>query len=226
MKTVRNIGLILGIAVAVGLLLRVSNAKRPGTTDTASQPVFYSNENAVSDNQNLRPEDVANDTPSKPPEDEDWLSRFELTERSGQTVTSEDLKGTPYVVSFFFSTCPASCIRQNQIVRSLQETFSGQGVRFVSISVDPETDRPEVLREYATRFGADEQQWLFMTGELDYIRRVGGEIFMQPVNKKFHTDRFALVDAEGRIEGFYNWPEERQLEAMKKSIRAMLRDAS
>jgi protein SCO1/2 len=61
-----------------------------------------------------------------------------------------------------------------------------------------------------------------MTGDLTYIRRIGGEIFRQPVDKQFHTERFALVDPKGEIEGFYNWPEKRQLSAMKDKIREMM----
>jgi protein SCO1/2 len=107
-------------------------------------------------------------------------------------------------------------------LKELQDAFSGRGVKFVAISVDPETDTPEQLREYATRFDADEDQWLFMTGDLTYIRRIGAEIFQQPVNKKFHTERFVLVDPEGAIEGFYNWPEKVQFRKLKAKIEAML----
>ena len=77
-------------------------------------------------------------------------------------------------------------------------SLKGEGVRFVAISVDPETDTPERLREYAARFGADENQWLFMTGDLTYIRRIGAEVYRQPVDKKFHTERFMLVDRQRR----------------------------
>ncbi|MEL6105698.1 MAG: SCO family protein [Planctomycetota bacterium] len=157
-----------------------------------------------------------------PPESEAWLSRFELIERSGKLVKSEQLLGQPYVVSFFFSTCPSICVQQNQKLKELQDRFEGQGVKFVAISVDPETDTPEQLREYAARFGADEEQWLFLTGDLTYIRRIGGEIFQQPVDKKFHTERFVLVDPEGKIEGMYSWPEERQFRKLQSSIDSMI----
>jgi len=139
-------------------------------------------------------------------------------ERSGELVSSEDLLGSPYVVSFFFSTCPSICIQQNQKIKELQEEFDGQPVRFVAISVDPERDTPEQLREYAARFNADSEQWLFLTGELNYIRRVGAEVYRQPVNKQFHTERFVLVDPSGEIEGFYNWPEPAQFEKLKERI--------
>ncbi|MEC7408964.1 MAG: SCO family protein, partial [Planctomycetota bacterium] len=115
-------------------------------------------------------------------------------------------------------TCPSICVQQNQKIKELQEQFAGQSVRFVAISVDPEKDTPEQLTEYAARFDADPNQWLFLTGDLTYIRRVGAEVFRQPVNKQFHTERFVLVDPSGEIEGFYNWPEPIQFEKLKEKI--------
>jgi protein SCO1/2 len=64
-----------------------------------------------------------------------------------------------------------------------------------------------------------------MTGDLTYIRRVGAEIFHQPVNKQFHTERFVLVDSKGQIEGMYSWPEPKQFEKLQESIQQMLTDS-
>ncbi|MBB3204418.1 protein SCO1/2 [Rhodopirellula rubra] len=220
MKTTLNVILILAAGFVAGLTVRQFRAK--STAGPAPGETVYTNDNAIADNASLKPEDIENDSPTKPPEDEEWLSRFELIERSGEKVSSEDLKGAPYVVSFFFSTCPSICVQQNQKIQELQEQFKDQGVKFVAISVDPETDTPEVLQEYSTRFGADENQWLFLTGDLTYIRRIGAEIFRQPVSKQFHTERFVLVDSEGKVEGFYNWPEKKQFAKLQERIAEML----
>ncbi|MEM1228657.1 MAG: SCO family protein [Planctomycetota bacterium] len=226
MRTLLHLLSILCLGIVVGLAVRSFRAKPSTGSEPLAGEVVYGSANPWVDNEAVQAADVVSAEPSKPPAEEDWLSRFELMERSGEMVRSEDLKGNPYVVSFFFSTCPSICVQQNQQIKALQDEFEGQGVRFVAISVDPETDTPEVLREYAARFGADQKQWLFLTGELKYIRRIGGEIFRQPVNKQFHTERFVLVDPEGQIEGFYNWPEPRQLEALKSKIHEMLTDRS
>ncbi len=207
--------MILLVGVGLGLVIR---AMRPAFWPSGPGPddIVYRNDSSEAI------DSIENPTPSHPPEDEEWLSRFELIERSGETVTSEDLLGQPYIVSFFFSTCPSICIQQNQKLKELQDAFAGEGVRFVAISVDPENDTPERLREYAARFGADQEQWLFMTGDLTYIRRIGAEIYRQPVDKKFHSERFVLVDPKGEIEGFYSWPEKAQFEKLKETIRSML----
>jgi len=223
MKTFLHVILILVLGVGIGLVIRSvrsgDTAKRVGP---GPQDQIFTNDVTPEEAKQITAADIAKHEITRPPEDEAWLSRFELTERSGDTIRSEDLLGEPYVVSFFFSQCPSICVQQNQKLKQLQDEFANQGVRFVAISVDPENDTPEALREYAARFGADPNQWLFLTGELPYIRRVGSEVFQLPVDKQFHTERFVLVDPSGKIEGMYSWPETKQFESLKQSIRAML----
>ena len=224
MRTFIHFVLILVAGVGIGLGLRWMRSANPRLQPSPDDQVF-TNEVTTEEAKRIDPSDVEKASVTKPPEDEEWLSRFELLERSGKTVKSEELLGSPYVVSFFFSTCPSVCVQQNQKLKMLQDEFQGERVRFLAISVDPENDRPEQLREYAARFGADKDQWLFLTGELPYIRRVGAEVFQLPVDQKFHTERFVLVDPEGKIEGMYSWPEEKQFDKLKSRIREMLETA-
>jgi len=213
-----TIHLVLIMLIGVGLGLAIRNLRQTPSPGPGPGEIVYTND----DPNDVDRSAIENPTPTHPPEDQQWLSQFELTERSGKTIKSEDLLGQPYVVSFFFSTCPSICVQQNQKIKELQDRFEGKGVRFVAISVDPETDTPEKLQEYAARFGADEDQWLFMTGDLTYIRRIGAEIYQQPVDKKFHSERFILVDSSGAIEGFYNWPEKVQFRKLQEKIAQML----
>jgi protein SCO1/2 len=156
------------------------------------------------------------------PESADWLTHFELIERSGKTVRSEELKGQPYVVGFFFTLCPSICVNQNAKVKELQDSYRGQPLRLLSISCDPEVDRPEVLREYAQRFDADPQQWLFLTGEMDYISRVAGEMYFLAAERRFHAEKFVLVDAQGKNVGFYTWSDPLQFNELRRDIDKLL----
>ena len=211
MRTASNLLAILAVGVLLGLIGR---AYRNQTSPEGPGPdyVVYTHDVAPGEQPIDISSEIPNDEVDRPPEDEAWLSRFELTERSGRLISSEELEGQPYIVSFFFTKCPSVCPRQNQKLKELQQQFKGKKVRFLSISVDPDNDTPEAMREYAARFGADKDQWLFLTGDLTYIRRIGAEIFQQPIDKGFHTEKFVLVDAEGTIEGFYSWPEKLQFE--------------
>lgn len=151
-----------------------------------------------------------------------WLREFALTERSGKKISSQDLMGEPYVAGFFFTLCPTICINQNTKIQQLQAKFNKKPIRFLSISCDPEVDTPEVLTEYAEKFDADPDQWLFLTGDMKHIERVGGEMFSLAVKRRFHAEKFALVDANGDIAGFYDWADPVQYRALQDDIEAIL----
>ncbi len=153
---------------------------------------------------------------------EEWTRSFSLIERSGKPFKSEQLEGQPYVAGFFFSLCPTICLKQNQKVQQLQTKFSGEDIRFLSISCDPEIDTPAQLTKYARKFDADESQWLFLTGEMDHIKRVGGEMYSLAVERRGHAEKFVLVDAEGDIVGFYAWADPVQWQMLQSDIKDLL----
>jgi protein SCO1 len=141
-----------------------------------------------------------------PPDGEsEWLTGFTLTERSGKQVEWTDLAGKVRVVSFFFSSCPANCLRQNQTVGEIQQAFVGKNVVCVSITCDPDIDTPERLREYATKLNASPDQWLFLTGRLIYVRRVAAELFGVALDKQTHTERLIVCDKWGKLRGTFEW---------------------
>lgn len=220
MRTLINVIAILALGLAAGFVLRAFRAGDELPKEDRGVAAH------VSDLEPTRPAGVDDESlqrvGTKPEAVEGWMTEFELTERSGETLTSATLLGQPYVASFFFSTCPSVCKLQNEKMQQLQAQFAGKGVRFLAISVDPEVDTPEVLREYAQRYKADEDQWLFLTGDLGYIRRVGGEVFGVAVDQKFHTEKFILVNREGDVVGYYTWTDQSQFDRLKKDIEKLL----
>jgi len=95
---------------------------------------------------------------------------FSFIERSARRITLADLVGKVWIVNFFYTECTDTCPLQSANMARLQAALSAEpDVRLVSISVDPEHDTPEVLSEYAARFRADPERWLFLTGPRDAI---------------------------------------------------------
>lgn len=157
----------------------------------------------------------------------DWqdipiLEDFTLTERSGKLFHSKDMDGKVWVVSFFFASCPSICRQQNARIEELAREYGPKGVTFVNITVDPENDTPAVLREYAHQFHADEKQWLFLTGDLLHIRRIGAEIFQLATNEQAHSERLMVVGRWGKIRGSYHWREYENVAAMKEKLDELL----
>ena len=131
------------------------------------------------------------------------LPDFALIERSGRTVTRDDLLGGVWVASFIFTSCRGPCpeltLRMRSLARTLAETE--RDVRVVSITVDPEIDTPAVLGRYADRHHADPDRWWFLTGEGERdVRRLVLEGFLQPLSPAtqsgpiIHSTRVVLID--------------------------------
>jgi protein SCO1/2 len=98
---------------------------------------------------------------------------FALVERSGRQITRADLLGKVWIVNFFYTECPDVCpLESTHMARLQHELAQAPDVRLVSISVDPEHDTPEVLAEYASRYGADPERWLLLTGPREAIHQL------------------------------------------------------
>ena len=157
---------------------------------------------------------------------------FSLVERSGRPVSAGDLRGRVWVADFIYTRCQDSCPLQSRAMAALQADLEAHGdLRSVSITVDPLTDSPAVLSEYADRYGADPERWLFLTGELREIRRIvqdGFRLSAAPVDGQtldpvlFHSARFVLVDRNGEIRGYYDSNDPRALERLRENARSLL----
>jgi cytochrome oxidase Cu insertion factor (SCO1/SenC/PrrC family) len=103
---------------------------------------------------------------------------FALTDQSGRPVRRADLEGKVWIASFIFTNCRDECPLMTAEMAQLQAGFADvSDFRLVSISVDPERDRPAVLSQYADRFNADPERWLFLTGDKQAIYRLVREGF-------------------------------------------------
>ncbi|HND53672.1 MAG TPA: SCO family protein [Pirellulaceae bacterium] len=152
----------------------------------------------------------------------DWLEDYKLVERSGRTFDSHELKGHVHIVSFFFATCPTTCVNQNKQMQLLQRSFAGKDVKFLAITCDPKRDSPDALKAYAKKFDADPEQWLFLTGELPHIRRIGAEVYGVPVDEQTHTEKFLVYDKRGEKRGGFNWNRSAELGELRTLVDKLL----
>jgi protein SCO1 len=144
------------------------------------------------------------------------IGDFTLTERSGREVSAADLRGKVWIASFIFTRCSGPCPQVTAAMAKLQAEFASQpDVRLVTFTVDPEYDDPKILTQYAERFHADPDRWLFLTGkETDVYRllrdgfKVGADRNTDPgaapgqaVN---HDTHLAVVDRRGRVRGYFS----------------------
>jgi cytochrome oxidase Cu insertion factor (SCO1/SenC/PrrC family) len=154
---------------------------------------------------------------------------FSLTERSSRKVSRQDLAGKVWVADFIFTRCAGMCLAMSANMKKLQDGLPEE-VHLVSFSVDPVNDTPAVLTEYANRYGADRDRWLFLTGEQEAITKLSINGFKlaldttsgteaEPIT---HSSRIALVDKEGRIRGYYGTEEPDALHRLIEDAKNLL----
>ena len=152
----------------------------------------------------------------------EWLTKYTLTERSGKKFHSETLAGKVHVVNFFFTACPTACPLQTQKIQELDREYGAHGVHFLSITCDPDTDTPAVLQQYAKKYHADPDRWVFLTGDVAYIRRVAAEVYLSPLSERGHREDFVVVDKWGQVRANFSWNNPAQITSMKKLLNTLL----
>ncbi|HYO10439.1 MAG TPA: SCO family protein [Tepidisphaeraceae bacterium] len=156
---------------------------------------------------------------------------FELTDQDDRPVTLASLRGKPFVGNFVFTRCGGPCPMMTSKMATLQKTLPAPDLQFLSISVDPATDTPAVLKAYAGKYGADESRWKFLTGAPDAVYATARGFFLTalPANDKnpiIHDERFVLVDATGKIRGYYHSNNEAEVARLKQDAVVLAEDAA
>ena len=144
------------------------------------------------------------------------IPSFALTERTGRTVTDQELRGRVWVAGFVFTRCPSVCPRLAGEMAALQPRLAalpgGEDARLVAFSVDPEYDTPPVLTAWARGLGADPERWLFLTGDRLQIWRLAEQGFKLPVSSVMgeaphpilHSQKLVVVDRYGEVRGWFD----------------------
>ena len=136
---------------------------------------------------------------------------FSFVERSGKPAGRKDLLGRIWVADFIFTSCAGACpamtMRMAAVHAALRDV---PGATCVSFSVDPDRDTLEALRSYADRYSATADRWWFLRGPQAEVVRLQHDGFKMGHSEDpfIHSQRFVLVDARGRIRGWYDGTEE------------------
>jgi protein SCO1/2 len=157
---------------------------------------------------------LASSTPGPSPADHDSSGLpvigeapdFDLRAEDGTKVALRHYRGKVVAVTFIFASCSATCPTMTAKMATVQddlETAFGPKVAFLSITVDPEHDTPEVLKDYAHAFGANSVGWHFLTGSpraiADVKRRYGVFAANSPDRELEHTNLISIIDPRGKL---------------------------
>jgi len=157
------------------------------------------------------------------------VPQFQLTAQNGQPFDSAVLKGKIWVADFIFTTCPGPCPRMTSQMHQVQQaTWKMSEVKLVSFTVDPARDTPQQLAEYAKAHHASPEHWYFLTGPQQELDHLGFDVFkLNHVDGAFqHSTRFALVDKDSHIRGYYETSEPQAISKLVSDIHALGREAT
>jgi protein SCO1/2 len=137
---------------------------------------------------------------------------FSLTDQNGSSFQFKALRGKNILVSFIYTTCPDICPLTTANMRLVQKNLSPAehgSVYLLSITTDPEVDRPQVLRSYAERYEVDFSNWSFLTGDLQTLAPVWKAFGVKAQRKGRglvgHTSLTVLADTKGVMRfGYYD----------------------
>ena len=135
--------------------------------------------------------------------------------QDGKTLHFSAFRGSTVVLTFIYTRCPLPtfCPLMDRhfvtVQKALKADPSLQAVHLVTVSFDPITDTPPVLRKHATDLRADLTRWTFLTGNRDDIDRFAawfGVSVSRAMNDQrdvTHNLRTAIVNGAGRLTKVY-----------------------
>jgi protein SCO1/2 len=152
---------------------------------------------------------------------------FTFTDQHGRAISSKDLEGKVSVADFIFTRCAGPCPLMTLRMADLTRKVTDPNVRFVSFSVDPEHDTPEVLKRYAEERGATDPRLHFVTGPKEQIFALARTLLVaaQPGTADhpiLHSDRLLVIDQKGQLRTTFRALEPGALEDTSRAVASLL----
>ena len=133
---------------------------------------------------------------------------FSYLDQDGHRATDQELRGHVWIASFLFTTCTTACPLLTAQLAMLQRQIADPDVRFVSFSVDPEHDAPDVLKAYRARWTGDPRWTLLNPGaglaSLAQAMKISAARTGPGEQDVIHSSVFELVDAQGQVRAVYD----------------------
>lgn len=159
------------------------------------------------------------------------VGEFMLTDHKGNVFTQDTVKGKIRVTNFFFARCKGVCPKMNgNLATAVYEKYKySPNIVFVSHTVDPTHDTPEVLNKYAKNMAAEYKHWYFVTGEYEDIAEVQNQYLLpkadgSSIDQIAHSQHIVLVDKEDRVRGTYDGLDYAKMKKLEEDIKILLQE--
>ncbi|MBC2605466.1 SCO family protein [Pelagicoccus albus] len=162
------------------------------------------------------------------------VANFEFLDQEGAPFSSEQLEGKVWLANFVFTSCSAECpILTAKMMHVREELGTDANVEYVSFSVDPVTDTPERLKEYASDYGSAED-WVLLTGDGEKLDSLIKNSFLLPTAKDYHerrdiaatgfihSNKLIVVDQKGTVRYAVDGLEEGAVERLSTVMKRLM----
>jgi protein SCO1/2 len=156
---------------------------------------------------------------------------FEMINQNKDTVSALDYRGKIHVANFFFVTCPQVCPIMMQKIEKIASNLEKQPIYFISFSVNPQHDTPEILHQYVLDKKLNTKHWNLLTGDKaeiytlaqrGYLLAAGEDI--QAEGGFLHSTQAVLVDSFFRIRGLYDTFSDKEIKQLEKDIQKLIEE--
>ncbi|MBX7115826.1 MAG: SCO family protein [Myxococcaceae bacterium] len=155
---------------------------------------------------------------------------FSYPDQHGETVTDASLRGKVWVANFIFTQCRTVCPLLTSKMTMLMRRLEGVDARFVSFSVDPAHDTPEVLLHYKHRWAPDEARWTLLSTDANSLPALAKAFHVSAEKNTegegdpiIHSSIFVVVDAQGLVRGVFDSEHGKDFDAMKDAVLRLSR---
>jgi protein SCO1/2 len=143
----------------------------------------------------------------------DEVPDFKLIDQNGKRFSLHQYRGQIIVLTFIYTRCPLPdyCPLMTDNFAEIEKTLKTESAPYpktslLSVTLDPEYDTPEVLREYAARHSSDSSHWIFATGTKDEVKEIAtyfGIQYWRDGDQVVHSLRTAIIAPDGRFVKLY-----------------------
>src|SRR5262245_17542414 len=214
--------LITATLVVVSNGAFLTDIKKTGTAPLEKKPPEPPNPSASSGFELLKPGETGPDNA--------------FVDQDGKKREFANFKGAPVVMTFIYTKCPLPtfCPLMDRHFAAMQKPLKADPalakVRLVTVSFDPATDTPKVLKAHAKQLEADLTRWTFLTGDRDevdkFAARFGVSVgrALNDARDITHNLRTVIIDADGKLVKVYTgneWTPAQVLADLKSQVSSL-----
>jgi protein SCO1/2 len=169
----------------------------------------------------------------EPLDEGDVLPEYHFVNQLGKRFSTEDYRGQALAITFLFTRCPfpTFCPLMAKNLAAAQQKLLAMpdaptNWHLLAITIDPEFDKPPVLKTYAATHGYQPEWWTFATGELIDITAIADQLGLQFWRETdgglSHNLRTAVIDPSGRVQKILignEWSSDELVEAIVTATR-------